>query len=202
MPGEDQYEELEFAPSDYFARALPKDLFPDRAQSPLELDLGCGDGGFLLSMAEAYPERNFLGVERLLGRVRKVARRAKRTGFTNVRLLRLDSSYAAEWLLPRDSFTRIHLLFPDPWPKKKHQKRRIYQPDFLRSLHHLLIPNGEFCFKTDHPEYAEHAEAVTDDIPFFERLPWDEEAFYSQTDFERLWLKEGKTIHSIRLRKT
>lgn len=196
----DPYERLEFVPGDYFARVDPGAIFP--APTSLELDLGCGDGTFLLEMARHYTDRQFLGTERLLGRVRKVCRRADREGLENVRVLRLDTAYAVRWLLPQGAFARIHLLFPDPWPKKKHHKRRMVQTPFLEDVRALLQPGGEFLFKTDHPDYFEQASECIAAFPGLEALPWEEDAlFYPETDFERLWKGEGKPIHRVRLCK-
>lgn len=195
------YEDLEFAPEDYFRRAAVADIFEGYAGAPLELDLGCGDGGFLMDLAGHHPDRQFLGVERLLGRVRKVCRKAKRRGLENVRVLRLDTAYAVKWLLPLGAFSRIHLLFPDPWPRKKHHKRRIVNPEVVKAVHALLAPGGEFLFKTDHAEYFEDASACILASGIFEAVPWPEDAFvYPLTDFEKLWLSEGKTINRLRLK--
>lgn len=191
----------EFYPSDWFARADRSDLFED--DRPIELDLGCGDGSFLVRMAERFPERNFLGVERLLGRVRKDCRKAERAGLDNVRVLRADSNYAVEWLLPRGFASRIHFLCPDPWPKKKHASRRqMCRLDFLRHLHSLLEVGGELLFKTDSPEYFTEALEVQEECDFFEKEEWtDDSFFYAQTDFEEQWLGEGRTMRRLRLRK-
>ena len=116
-------EPQEFVPDDYFRRLEKAELI--RAGRPLEIDLGCGDGKFLLEMAAHHPERDFLGVERLLGRVRKVCKRIGKLGLTNARVLRLESRYTAEWLLPPASVSRLHLLCPDPWPKLRHHRRRL-----------------------------------------------------------------------------
>ena len=125
--------------------------------APLEVDLGCGDGSFLVEMARHFPERRFLGVERLLGRVRKVCRKLQRAGLENARVLRLESRYTVEWLLPGDSVSRLHLLCPDPWPKARHHRRRLLQPEFLAAVARVLEPGGEFLFKTDNEEYFEWA---------------------------------------------
>ncbi len=197
----DPYERLEFVPGDYFARVEPGEIFPE--PTALELDLGCGDGSFLLGMARHYADRQFLGTERLLGRVRKVCRRADREGLENVRVLRLDTAYAVRWLLPQGAFARIHLLFPDPWPKKKHHKRRMVQTPFLEDVRALLQPGGEFLFKTDHPDYFEQASECMAAFRGMESLSWEEDAFfYPETDFERLWKGEGKPIYRVRLRKS
>ena len=96
----------------------------------LEVELGSGDGSFLAQRAAAYPERNFLGVERLLGRLRKLDRKARRAGLTNVRLLRIEAGYFLEYLLPATSVHALHLYFPDPWPKRKHRKNRLVNERF------------------------------------------------------------------------
>ena len=90
-------EPSEFMPADYFRRHSADDIFGN--DHPLEIDLGCGDGSFLIEMAQHYPERNFLGVERLLGRVRGVCKRIQELGLTNVMVLRLESQYTLEYLL-------------------------------------------------------------------------------------------------------
>ncbi len=189
----------EFVPPDYFRRLAREDLVP--GDQPLEVDLGCGDGSFLLAMASHYPDRQFLGVERLLGRVRKVCRLAGRERLRNVRVLRLEARYSVEWLLPKKAVTRLHLLFPDPWPKERHHKRRLVRQEFLRALEGVLVPGGEFLFKTDHAGYFEWAEAELAAYGRFERLDWPEDAFfYPQTDFERQWRDEGREVHALRVR--
>jgi len=192
----------EFFPADWFSRLRREDLFPGNA--PVELDLGCGDGSFLVRMATHFPDRCFLGVERLLGRVRKVSRKSVAADLKNVRLIRVDSNYAVEWLLPRGFASRIHFLCPDPWPKKKHASRRqMCRLEFLGSLRDLLVPGGELLFMTDSPDYFAEALATQDDCPFFVREPWDGDGFfYAKTDFEEQWLAEGRSMHRLRLRRT
>jgi len=191
----------EIFPEEWFARLERTDLFPD--DRPLELDLGCGDGSFLVRLAEHHPERDFLGVERLLGRVRKVSRKIDRAGLDNARVLRVDSNYAVHRLLPRDAFRRIHFLCPDPWPKKKHARRRqMCQVPFLEALHGLLEDEGELLFKTDSPAYYDEAAEVLETRDFFRRIEWrDDDFFYPLSDFEEQWLDEGRTIRGMRLRK-
>ena len=99
--------------------------------APLEIDLGCGDGSFLAALARESPEKNFLGIERLLGRVRSACRRIERAGLTNARVMRFEISYAVEHLLPPGSVTAFYLLFPDPWPKRRHAPRRLVTESFL-----------------------------------------------------------------------
>ena len=191
----------EFVPPDYFKRLESADL--QWGDAPLEVDLGCGDGSFLIEMARRFPERRFLGVERLLGRVRKVCRKISRESLANARVLRLESRYAVEWLLPHDSVSRLHVLCPDPWPKLKHHRRRILQPEFLQAVHQVLVPGGELLFMTDHEGYHEWARERFDAFPGFEPAPWDDgDFFYPETDFQRLWESLGKSMHRIRCRKS
>ena len=192
----------EFIPGDYFRRLSPHELFT--TDSPLEIDLGCGDGTFVLEMARQFPDRNFLAVERLLGRVRRICKRASQAGLDNLRVLRLEARYTVEWLLPHASVSRLHLLFPDPWPKARHHRRRLVQGNFLHALRKALIPGGEFLFKTDHEDYFEWAREELALFGHFESLPWDEGSdelsFYPQTDFEAQWRAGGRAVHQLRMR--
>src|SRR6059058_3143531 len=97
---------------------------------PLEVELGSGDGSFLVNYAKLHPERNFLGVERLLGRLRKLNRKGLRAGLTNLRGLRIESAYLVEYLLAPGSVSALHIYFPDPWPKRKHRKNRLINDRF------------------------------------------------------------------------
>ncbi len=191
----------ELVPDDWFAQLSRAEIFAD--DRPIELDLGCGDGSFLIGMAAHFPERNFLGVERLLGRIRKVNRKSVQAELTNVKALRIDSNYAVNQLLPHGFVSRIHFLCPDPWPKKKHARRRqMCQLPFLKSLHTLLEDNGELLFMTDAAEYFEEAVEVQKTCDFFVQEPWEEgDFFYPRTDFEEQWLAQGLCMNRMRLKK-
>lgn len=190
----------EFVPPHYFQRLEKSELV--NGDRPLEVDLGCGDGSFLMEMAAHYPERDFLGVERLLGRVRKVCKKATRRGLANCQVLRLESRYTVEWILPPASISRLHLLCPDPWPKFKHQRRRIVQQEFLEAVWGGLVPGGEFLFMTDHEEYFEWARDKVAAFGKFEPLEWNEDTFfYPKTDFQLQWEAEGKRMFRLRGRK-
>ena len=187
---------MQLVPSDYFRKLSKEEIF--ETNRPLEIDLGCGDGSFLVAMASHYQERNFLGVERLLGRVRKVIRKAEKSSLLNLKVLRLELSYTIEWLLPDHCASRMHLLFPDPWPKKKHHKRRMVNQSFCESLVRILKKDGEFLFKTDHPDYFEESMLTLENFDLLKQVPWNTDDFYPVTDFEKIWTKEGKKIYSAR----
>jgi tRNA (guanine-N7-)-methyltransferase len=189
-----------FVPANYFQVLEKTDLFPDPSR-PLEIDLGCGDGTFTVAMAQAHPERDFLAVERLKGRVSKTARRILAAGVTNARVLRLESAYTVAWLLPTAGVSRLHLLCPDPWPKKRHFKNRlINHPEFQVGLERVLEPgHGEFLLKSDHEGYFDNAVENFATFSHFSRQAWAEDAFpYPQTDFEQHWLAQGRSIHRAR----
>ena len=190
---------IELVPANYFA---PLDLATVFSRpAPLEVDLGCGDGSFLVAMAEKFSERNFLGVERMLGRVRSACGRATRQALSNVRVLRVETSYAVEYLLPPGSTAVAHLLFPDPWPKKRHQRRRIVTKDFLAAVHRLLAPDGSFRIATDQADYFDAIRELIAGSIFIEEAAGPEEAF-PLTTFEKRFRADGAAIYRLLLRKT
>ena len=188
-----------FIPPDYFRELRAEELFTDPTL-PIEVELGCGDGTFLVAMAKHYPERHFLGVERMLGRVDKTNRKIKRNHIPNAQVTRVESGYLVGWMLPTASVTRLHLLCPDPWPKKRHAERRLVnQDEFLTGLARVLRPGGEFLLKTDDRVYFEDALASFATRPEFQPLEWPDDAFYyPTTDFEQHWLESGRSIHRAR----
>lgn len=187
---------IEYLPPDYFRPMDLEDLFPRKA--PLEVDLGCGEGSFLVAMALRHPERNYLGTERLLGRARNTSRKAKLAGLANVRLLRVESAYVVSLLLPPATVTRFYLLFPDPWPKRRHWPRRLIQPEFLHAAATALKKGGELCIKTDDADYFRYIGKAAAACEQFARRAWNEEM--PRTDFERHYVAQGRTIYSLCLR--
>ena len=185
-------------PDDYFKRHSVLDIFgSDSPYNSYEIDLGCGDGGFLLQMAAHYPERAFLGIERLLGRIRRVCNESSQQGLNNVRGLRIESRYFLEYFIAPGSISRLHYLFPDPWPKEKHHKNRLVQEDFIPVLHRALSEKGELLFKTDHEDYYIWCCERLDASPLFQRVDWDE-PFYPKTDFQLHWESMGKPIYQAK----
>jgi tRNA (guanine-N(7)-)-methyltransferase len=152
--------------------ALPlAEAFPRRA--PLEIDLGCGDGLFVAAMAEQHPERNFLGIERLRGRVASACKKIAARGLTNARIVRVDLAVALAELLPAASVSRFHLLFPDPWPKRRHHVRRIVTPEWLRLVARALVPGGSIRMVTDEVEYFAQMQRALAAVPQLRRETGD-----------------------------
>ena len=190
---------IEFVPENYFA---PIDLTKVFARpASLEIDLGCGDGFFLVGMAQKFPERNYLGIERLFGRVRNACGRASRTHVGNVRLLRVEISYAVKYLLPANSTSGAHLLFPDPWPKKRHERRRIVTTDFIAAVHRLLTPDGFFHIATDQPDYFAAIRELAAKSTFKEESVERRDDF-PLTTFEKRFAATATPIYRLMLRKT
>jgi tRNA (guanine-N7-)-methyltransferase len=190
--------EIEFVPANYFAPLDLAELFGRVA--PLEVDLGCGDGAFIAQLAAQFPERNFLGIEKLGGRIRRGCKKALRLNLRNLRLLRIESGYAIQYLLPPASVDVVHLLFPDPWPKRKHKRRRQVQPGFLESVHRLLAPNGRFRIATDQENYFRAIQNLISPQVFIEEAASADDSF-PVTTFERHFLAEGAPIYRLNLRK-
>jgi tRNA (guanine-N7-)-methyltransferase len=182
-------------------------------KAPLHVDLGCGDGSFVCALAQRTPAKNFLGIERLLGRIRSAARKAASIG--NVRLLRMESSYAVRHLLPAGSVETFYLLFPDPWPKRRHWRRRIVTEDFLRAVSDALVKNGTLLVATDHLDYFEKITETAQASPNFTIVnltsadPFDCHSHYGGhagpalplTKFEQKFRAQGEAIHWLELRK-
>ena len=173
----------------------PENVFGRKA--PLHVDLGCGDGSFLCALAQRLPDKNFLGIERLLSRIRSSARKA--ASLSNVRLLQMESSYAVRYLLPAESVETFYLLFPDPWPKRRHHRRRIVTPDFLNSVQAALEQNGVIYIATDHLDYFRKIKKTAESTPGF--AIDDGDVDLPQSKFGLAFYQKGAPIHWLALRK-
>jgi tRNA (guanine-N7-)-methyltransferase len=170
-------------------------LFP--SVLPLEVELGCGDASFLVQYAEQHPERNFIGVERLLGRIRKLDRKGRRAGLTNLRGLRIESAYFLEYLLPTHSAEALHVYFPDPWPKRKHQRHRLISERFVSVAHNALTRGGKVYLRTDDRDYYAQMVRVFEADSGFCRDETPALLAAIPTDFEREFSAKGiKTLHA------
>jgi tRNA (guanine-N7-)-methyltransferase len=159
----------------------------------LEVELGSGDGSFLVEYAKRHPETNFIGVERLLGRIRKLDRKGRRAGLANLRGVRLESGYFVRYLLPQHSVGAFHIYFPDPWPKRKHRRHRLINEQFAAAAYDALVPDGKMYLRTDDPDYFSQMTAVFDARPDFARIETPVELAGLPTDFERDFNARGIT---------
>jgi len=202
---------IELIPETYVA---PLDLLAIFGRvAPLQVDLGCGDGSFLCELAQLHPDRDFLGIDRLVGRVAKACRKA--IAVENVRILNVESSYAVGYLLPEGSVETFYLMFPDPWPKRRHHRRRIVTKAFLESTHRALENSGVLQIATDQFDYFRHIERLADasSLQISEKLDGlkpsslGEETSSGKNDnfpltkFERRFSALGVPIYRLALRK-
>lgn len=164
-------------------------LFP--AAQPLEVELGSGDGSFLRDYAALHPERNFLGIERLLGRLRKLDRKGRRAGLKNLRVIRIESSYLLEYLLPPVQVDALHIYFPDPWPKRKHARHRLIGERFPSLATRVLKPGGVVYLRTDDVPYSEQMLSVFAGAKEFAPIATPSELGAILTDFEREFNARG-----------
>ncbi|MDD2237412.1 MAG: tRNA (guanosine(46)-N7)-methyltransferase TrmB [Kiritimatiellae bacterium] len=177
---------VRFIPDQWLYPFSVSDLFSD--ERPLEVDVGCGKGRFLLEHAAAHPDVHFLGVDRMLRRIRKIDKKAVRRQLTNIRLLRMDACYTVTHLIPSNSVSTYYLFFPDPWPKKKHHDNRLFDPPFLDAMADTFLPGGSLNFATDHlPYFEEVRDLLRRDARFEEATPYEPPP-QEKSDFELLFM--------------
>jgi tRNA (guanine-N7-)-methyltransferase len=167
-------------------------------EQPIEIDLGCGKGSFLLWAAHAYPQRNFLGVERLLRRLRRVDRKVVRDGLENVWLIRVEATYLIAKLVPDNSVTTYHVLFPDPWPKRRHHSKRLICAPVLAEMHRTLAVGGLVNCATDHEEYFAWIQREFQKSGQFVEKEAEVLPPEAWTDFERDFVAAGKRVYRCR----
>ena len=186
----------ELVPESYVAQLDLIAIFGRAA--PLHVDLGCGDGSFLCELAKHSPEENFLGIDKLAGRVAKTCRKA--STLDNVRVVNVEIAYAVRYLLPTDSVEKFYLLFPDPWPKRRHHRRRLVTEDFVESIHRALVSGGFFHIATDQLDYFQQIQRVAAGYSRFQEIDGENEAMPA-TKFERRFRDQGLPIYRLSLRK-
>lgn len=167
---------------------------------PLEIEIGCGNGRFLTARALKNPEIHYIGVERMMERVRRCSKKAEREQLANLTFLRVEAGRFVRDLLPEKRVQAMYLFFPDPWPKRRHHKNRFFQREMCDTLARILIPGGHMYISTDHEEYfKEMYRYLSEDARFIEVAPLIREED-EQTDFERLFLSKGDPIYHCAFR--
>jgi len=170
----------------------PEEIFGRRA--PLIVEIGIGNGELLTEMAGANPASDFIGIEVHEPGVGHCLLRLHELGLKNVRLIRHDAIDVLTRQIPDASLQGVNLFFPDPWPKKRHHKRRIVQPAFIDLLGRKIRSGGTFHVATDWVNYADHIEAIVDANPAF-RVAKAELSKRPETRFE---LRGKRLGHEIR----
>lgn len=177
--------------------------------APVEMEVGSGKGTFLLTEAKAFPEKNFFGIEWANKYYKYAVDRLHRWGIKNVRLMRTDAATFISEHIPDASIDVFHLYFPDPWPKKKHHKRRFFCDENLVQLRRILKPAGIINIATDHADYFEQMtdvagravkEGTFEEIDFI-RPAGAKDSEIVGTNYERKYIKEGRSTYTLALRK-
>ncbi|WP_313887593.1 tRNA (guanosine(46)-N7)-methyltransferase TrmB [Nodosilinea sp. LEGE 07088] len=171
-------------------------------QRPLHIDIGCGKGMFVLQMAQLVPEGNFLGLEIRKPVVESAQKRQQEAGLTNLHVMFCNVNISLRALLEswgdRNPLQQVSIQFPDPWFKKRHQKRRVLQPELVSTLAEFLPAGGRVVVQSDVKEVAvDMCDRLTEN-PHLQRqgnLWLPESPFPAQTDRERVTLEQGLPVY-------
>ncbi len=179
--------------------SLLRDLVEIPRPGRVELDLGCGKGGFAIAVAKAFPDRTILAADVMLGRLRRVQRFASREGLENLRLLRVEARHLVSIMLEDSFLDRLHILCPDPWPKDKHRAHRLLASDFMAQVSRVLKPGAVFHFATDDPVYMAAVKSVVAMSGLFEEAGLEviADVLPFKTEFEKDWLAMGREVPHI-----
>lgn len=181
-----------------------RDLFGDGR--PVELEIGCGKGGFLLRRARSHPDHNFVGIEWANKFYKYAADRMSRWGLANVRIMRTDARHFVIHRLSSGCLAAMHIYHPDPWPKKRHHKRRLLRPDFMEAAVRALADGARLAIQTDHAEYFEQIREVTAARPELEPIPFEDAEYGTvgeamETNFEIKYRREGRRFYRLAFRR-
>ncbi|MBD0335195.1 MAG: tRNA (guanosine(46)-N7)-methyltransferase TrmB [Cyanobacteria bacterium Co-bin13] len=172
-----------------------------RPEQPLHIDIGCGKGVFVMQMAALQPDWNFLGLEIREPLVDQALKRRDEANLTNLHFLFCNVNMSFQALvesLPVPSLQRVSIQFPDPWFKKRHQKRRVVQPELVSAIAAALPPQGQVVLQSDVREVAEDMVERFSEHAAFNRTAADwlpNSPFPAQTDRERVTLEKGQPVY-------
>jgi len=182
-----------------FIRLDFAELFGNR--NPVVLEVGSGKGRFLIASAIERPDLNFIGIEKSLHYYRVIRDRVTKRGLRNVRLINHDAFLILQKMINDNSISEIYMYFPDPWPKRREQKRRIIRPEALTEMRRVLVDGGSGIYVTDHREYFDAAAPLI--AQFFRsetRIPGPSDP--PRTNYEAKYRAEGREIYEVRFWKT
>ena len=171
--------------------------------APLLIEIGCGGGRTVIALAQQHPELNCIGCERAGEYFRMLQERAQRRAIPNLRVTRTDATILLERFIPDDSVSQHHIYFPDPWPKKKHHRRRTLTASFFAQIRRTLAPaGGMLYFATDHKEYYDEILPRVQKVLAVEvrDTPWPD-APLGRTNFEIKYIQQGRPIYRLVGRK-
>ncbi len=165
--------------------------------APVEIEIGSGDGAFLMAYARRYPDRHLLGMERSPSKARRLDARFAKLDLPNVRTLQADARCVVASILPEASVGAYHVYFPDPWPKRVHAGRRIFTPVFVAGLARTLVPGGRLFFATDVAAYARVACGHVLAVPEFREVVPEEHHPGLDTSFARKYRAGGRQLSTL-----
>jgi tRNA (guanine-N7-)-methyltransferase len=168
---------------------------------PVIIEIGSGKGRFLISTATERPDVNLIGIEKSLHYHRVIRERVMKRNLTNIRLINHDAYLVLKDMIPDAAINELHIYFPDPWPRKKEQKRRIIRQAVLEEIARVLVPDGWAIYVTDHREYFEAAAPLIEErFQAERRIPGPDDP--PRTNYEAKYREEGRPIYEIRFRKS
>ncbi|MGM0462445.1 MAG: tRNA (guanosine(46)-N7)-methyltransferase TrmB [Fibrobacterota bacterium] len=185
----------------------PEKVFPDAAgvfaaqQQPLHIEIGSGKGAFIIEAARRNPHINFIGIERFDSILIRCLEKLQERELKNLVFMKLDARYMQN-VFARDQVSRIYLNFSDPWPKKRHAKRRLTHSDFLPTYKKILCPGGEVSVKTDNRLLFEFTLKSLNNYGFMvSAISLDLHAHEPEnnirTEYEKKWSRRGSRIYSL-----
>ncbi|MGK2857265.1 MAG: tRNA (guanine(46)-N(7))-methyltransferase TrmB [Thermoanaerobaculia bacterium] len=162
------------------------------------LELGSGKGRFLLESAISRPDRNFLGVEKSLHYYRVIEKRLARAALPNVRIVNHDALRVLGEMIPDASIAEVHIYFPDPWPRKREQRRRMVRPEIVEQIRRVMYHDAIGVYVTDHEEFfVSGREVLTQYFEVEEKNALDSPP---RTNYEAKYRAEGRPIYEVRFR--
>lgn len=169
---------------------------------PVEMEIGIGKGTFITEAAKAHPEHNYFGIEWARWFWRYASDRLRRNGCLNARTVRAEAGYFVREFVKDASLAVLHIYFPDPWPKKRHHKRRLIQDPFMREIERVLLSGGRLHVVTDHQNYFEQIEQVVMGSKVMRVIEYNRpgsagEGEFVGTNFERKYKREGRPFYAL-----
>jgi len=169
---------------------------------PVEVEIGCGRGTLLVYLARNNLDHNFLGIEWANEFYRHSADRIRRWNLTHAKMLRTAARELVMRNFPPESVDTFHIYFPDPWPKKRHHRRRLFIPEFCQAVAKVLVPGGKLYAASDHEEYFTQIETNLLATPGLERFEFNSPAGNEVlSNYEAKFTKEGRSIYRIAVKK-
>ncbi len=180
----------------------PLEIFGGR---PLALEIGCGLGDFAVEMAARHPETTFLAIDIYNKGCLRTCRKAEAAGLDNIRVMRMEARYLLERYLPRESLSAVYVNCPDPWPKKRHRRRRLVNASFLEGLLGHMRPEAHFFFASDFHDYALEVADAVEAVPGWQSCLTppctDHLPGYPVSKYMRRFLDKGEPIYHVKARR-